>query len=120
PVKKVLEALGGMDSDAKYMTGTGGEEIPEGIDPDTVRVERSVPLEAVEDALLAWEINGEPLPLAHGGPLRMIVPGYIGINNIKYVKKLAFTEEQSSANIQQNSYRWTEVGVKGSPEYDSI
>src|SRR5699024_7711881 len=54
PVKKVLEALGGMDSDAKYMTGTGGEEIPEGIDPDTVRVERSVPLEAVEDALLAW------------------------------------------------------------------
>ena len=46
----------------------------------------------MEDAILAWEMNGEPLSLAHGGPLRLIVPGYQGVNNIKYIKRLAFTE----------------------------
>lgn len=120
PVKLVAQALGGVASDAKYITGTGGEEIPEGIDPKTVMVERSVPLSTLDDAILAWELNGEPLPLAHGGPLRLIVPGYMGVNNIKYIKHLAFTADQSPANIQQNSYRFTPVGVKGSPEAPSM
>src|SRR5690625_3680509 len=120
PVKAVLEALGGADEAAKYMTGTGGEEIPEGLDPDTIRVERSVPINASEEALLAWEVNGEPLPLAHGGPLRLVVPGYLGVNNVKYLKRLAFTKEQSPANIQQKSYRFSPIGVSGTPEYESI
>ena len=42
---------------------------------------------AMADALLAWEMNGVPISLAHGGPLRLIVPGYTGVNNIKYIKK---------------------------------
>lgn len=120
PVKAILEHVGGMDKAAKYMTGTGGEEIPEGLDPNTIQVERSVPLEAIEDAILAWEINGQPLPLAHGGPLRLIVPGYTGVNNVKYIKRLAFTEDQSMANIQRSSYRLAPLGEKGSPEYKSV
>ncbi|HLU20805.1 MAG TPA: sulfite oxidase [Pusillimonas sp.] len=120
PVKEVLKATGGMADGMKYMTGTGGEEIPAGLDPNSIMVERSVPLDAIEDALLAWEINGVPLPLAHGGPLRMIIPGYAGVNNVKYIKRLAFTQEQSPANIQQNSYRMSPVGVKGTTEHDSV
>ncbi len=120
PVKKLIEATGGIADGMKYMTSTGGEEIPEGIDPDTVKVERSVPAEISDRALLAWEINGVPLPLAHGGPLRLVVPGFTGVNSIKYVKQVAFTEDQSSANIQQNSYRMAPLGEKGSPEYDSV
>lgn len=120
PVKAVLAAAGGMAKGMVYMTSTGGETIPAGLDPKTVMVERSVPLSAMEDAILAWEINGEPLPLAHGGPLRVIVPGYAGVNNVKYVKQLAFTKEQSPANIQQGSYRFSPVGVKGTPAHDSI
>ena len=120
PVKALLEHVGGMDSGAKYMTGTGGEPIPEGLDADTIQVERSVPLEAIEHSLLAWDINGQPLPLAHGGPLRMVVPGYTGVNNVKYIKRLAFTEDQSTANIQRSSYRMAPVGEKGSPEFQSV
>lgn len=120
PVKTVLEHVGGMNSDAKYMTGTGGEPIPEGLDPNTIQVERSVPLEGIENALLAWEINGEALPLAHGGPLRLVVPGYTGVNNIKYIKRLAFTTEQSAANIQQTGYRLAPQGEKGSPTQKSV
>ncbi|MFA5520294.1 MAG: sulfite oxidase [Castellaniella sp.] len=120
PVKAILEATGGALDGRIYMTGTGGEEIPAGIDPNTIMIERSVPIAAAEEALLAWEINGVPMPLAHGGPLRMVVPGYLGVNNVKYVKRLAFTEEQSPARIQQSSYRFSPVGVKGTPEFDSI
>ncbi|MGE8547953.1 SorT family sulfite dehydrogenase catalytic subunit [Alcaligenes sp. Marseille-Q7550] len=120
PIKAVLEAVGGMDSGAKYMTGTGGEEIPQGLDPNTIMVERSIPVEAIEDAILAWEINGEPIPLAHGGPLRLVVPGYTGVNNVKYIKQLAFTAEQSAANIQQNSYRLAPVGEKSNPNQESV
>jgi DMSO/TMAO reductase YedYZ molybdopterin-dependent catalytic subunit len=120
PVKAVLEAVGGMTEGMVYMTSTGGEAIPQGLDPNSIKVERSVPISAIEDAILAWELNGEALPLAHGGPLRIVVPGYTGVNSIKYIKHLAFTKEQSMAKIQQSSYRWTPVGGKPSPSEDSI
>ncbi|MDO5666894.1 MAG: sulfite oxidase [Alcaligenaceae bacterium] len=120
PVKTLLEHVNGMAEGAKYMTGTGGEPIPEGLDPNTIQVERSVPLEAIEEALLAWEINGQAIPLAHGGPLRLVVPGYTGVNNVKYIKRLAFTEEQSAANIQQSGYRLAPVGEKGAPTQESV
>ncbi|PJX25798.1 sulfite oxidase [Advenella sp. S44] len=120
PVKALLEAVGGMADGMVYMTSTGGEPIPEGLDPNTLRVERSVPISAMEDAILAWEINGEALPLAHGGPLRIIVPGYTGVNSIKYIKHLAFTKEQSPAKIQQTSYRWAPIDEKPGPNHESI
>jgi sulfite dehydrogenase len=120
PIKVVAEALGGVTGGMKYMTSTGGEKLPEGIDPKSVMVERSVPLEAMEDALLAWEMNDDPIPLAHGGPLRVIVPGYNGVNNVKYVKQLAFTAEQSEARIQTTGYRLSPPGTKGDPSQPSI
>ncbi|MDB5890240.1 MAG: sulfite oxidase [Polaromonas sp.] len=83
PVRAVVEALGGLATGRAYMTGTGGQTLPAGIDPKTIMVERSLPVAAMADALLAWELNGAPVSLAHGGPLRLIVPGYTGVNNIK-------------------------------------
>ena len=120
PVRTVVEALGGANAGMVYMTGTGGEKLPDGIDPNKVMVERSVPLAAMEDALLAWELNGVPIPLAHGGPLRLIVPGFTGVNSVKYVKRLAFTAEQSPAAIQQTSYRLSPVGEKQTNGWPSV
>lgn len=120
PVRAVVEALGGVNEGMPYMTGTGGEKLPEGIDPKSVMVERSVPMKAMADALLAWEMNGEPIPLAHGGPLRLIVPGYTGVNNVKYIKRLAFTAEQTDAAIQKTGYRISPPGQKGDPSHPSV
>ncbi|MEE4331656.1 MAG: sulfite oxidase [Wenzhouxiangella sp.] len=120
PVASVVEALGGVVDGAQWMTGSGGENIPEGIDPLTLMVERSVPIEAHQQALLAWELNGEPLPLAHGGPLRLVVPGYYGVNNVKHVKRLAFTEAETQAKIQQSGYRMRPVGESGAPDQPSM
>ena len=120
PVRAVVEALGGMADGMRYMTGTGGEKLPDGIDPKSIIVERSVPAAAMQDALLAWEMNGEPVPLAHGGPLRLIVPGYQGVNNIKYVKQLAFTAQESDAKIMSHGYRMSPPGGKGDPSQPSV
>src|SRR5690606_31597360 len=83
-------------------------------------VERSVPMKALEQAILAWEMNGEPLPLAHGGPLRLIVPGYYGVNNVKYVKRVAFTPKESDAKIHETGYRVRPVGEKGAATQPSM
>ncbi|MEO7773791.1 MAG: sulfite oxidase, partial [Steroidobacteraceae bacterium] len=120
PVRAVAEALGGTADGVRFMTGTGGEKLPDGIDPKTVMVERSVPLGAMDDALLAWEMNGEPVPHAHGGPLRLIVPGYSGVNNIKYIKRLAFTPAETDAAIQKTGYRMSPPGQKGDPSQPAV
>lgn len=120
PLRNVVAALGGLADRAVYLTGTGGEKLPEGVDPLTVLVERSVPVKALDDALLAWEMNGEPLSLAHGGPLRLVVPGYQGVNNIKYVKRVAFTGAQSQARIMTHGYRMAPLGGKTGPEQASV
>lgn len=120
PLRTVVEALGGATSGMKYITSTGGESLPEGVDPKSIVVERSVPMAALESALLAWELNDEPIPVAHGGPLRMVVPGYFGVNNVKYVKNVALTRGQTDAKIQASGYRVRDVGVKGAPDQPSM
>ena len=65
---------------------------------------------------LKWRAH----PLAHGGPLRLIVPGYFGCNQIKYIKRLAATKAQSSAKIQRSGYRFRPIGQKGSVQQPSM
>jgi sulfite dehydrogenase len=120
PLRSVAEALGGTTEGVRFITGTGGETLPAGIDPKTVIVERSVPISNLDDALLAWEMNGEPVPHAHGGPLRLIVPGYSGVNNVKYIKRLAFTRDQTDAAIQRTGYRMHPPGTKGDPSFPAV
>lgn len=120
PVRLVADALGGVSAGMSFMTGTGGERLPDGIDPKSIIVERSVPAQAMTDAMLAWEMNGMPISLAHGGPLRLIVPGYTGVNNIKYIKRLAFTAQESEARIMSHGYRISPPGGKGDPTQPSV
>lgn len=121
PVRKVIERFGGVAEGMRFLTSTGGEPIPEGVERDDVVVERSIPIEkGLEDALLAWEMNGEPLPLVHGGPLRLVVPGYFGVNQIKFVKRMAATAEPTRAKIHATGYRMREIGQSGAPDQPSM
>jgi len=120
PVRFLVDLLGGVAPGMAYLTGTGGEKLPEGIDPLSVMVERSMTAKTMNDAILAWEMNGAPLPFAHGGPLRLIVPGYNGVNNIKYVKRVAFTAVESPAKIQQTGYRITPLGGTSTASEPSV
>lgn len=67
--------------------------LPQGLDPDFVSggvnlgpVRRPLPVaKAMHDVLLAYEMNGRPLPPDHGFPVRLIVPSWIGISSIKWL-----------------------------------
>jgi hypothetical protein len=50
----------------------------------------------------------------------MVIPGYYGVNNIKYVKNIAFSEVQTDAKIQSSSYRIRNIGEKGAPSQPSM
>ncbi len=117
PVNRVVAMLGGPIHQARFATATGGERVDELLDDlFSMRVERSIPLtKALDDCLLAWHMNGAPIPLANGGPLRLIAPGYFGVNQIKYVRKLVLTVEQSDADIMQKQYRYKPVGAESKP-----
>ena len=45
------------------------------------------------DVILAYEMNGQPLPRDHGFPLRVIVPGVVGARNVKWVQKIVLSGE---------------------------
>ncbi len=120
-VADVFERFGGVKGDLDFLTVTGGETLPEGIDKSAVVVERSVPLEkGLKDCLLVWEMNGAPLSAIHGGPVRLVVPGYFGVNNVKWVRHLAATKMESGAKIQQSGYRMRPEGMAGGPEHPSM
>ena len=117
----VFERLGGANTEARFITATGGELLPDGIEPSSVAVERSVPIgKGLDDCLLVWEMNGEPLPLVHGGPVRLLVPGYFGVNSVKWVKRLAATVSESGNRIQQSGYRMRAVGESGNASHPSM
>ena len=120
-VADVFAQFGGPSDGMTYLTGTGGEPLPAGIDPQTVAVERSIPLtKGLKSCLLVWEMNGEPLPLVHGGPVRLLVPGYFGVNNVKWLRTLAATTHESSNKIQQSGYRMRPVGESGNASHPSM
>ena len=83
----------------------------EGIDG----VKSSIPIEKVinnrGDVLLAFEMNGDTLPEDHGFPLRVIVPGHVGIRNIKWLKNITLSDKEADGPWQK------EIAYKGIPHY---
>jgi sulfite oxidase len=67
----------------------------------------SIPLELAlsGEVLLAYEMNGEPLPVGHGFPLRTVVPGYIGARSVKWLAKINVLREQSQNYYQSQEYK---------------
>lgn len=57
------------------------------------------------EVLLAWGMNGEPLPTVHGGPVRVVVPGWIGARSVKWVERITARPDPSQSYFQQTAYR---------------
>ena len=67
----------------------------------------SIPLSKAmsPEVLLAWEMNGQPLPRIHGGPVRVVVPGYIGARSVKWVSAITVQPVPSENYFQALDYR---------------
>ena len=48
-----------------------------------------------EDVLIAFEVNGEALPLEHGFPARLVVPGFYGTNSVKWLTKIVLADRRA-------------------------
>lgn len=66
----------------------------------------SVPIRKVKvnEVLLAWEMNGKPLPAIHGFPLRVVVMGYIGARSCKWLTRVNVISSPSMAPVQMKEY----------------
>ncbi|GGF52623.1 sulfite oxidase [Marmoricola endophyticus] len=57
------------------------------------------------ETLLAWRMNDVPLPALHGGPVRVVVPGYVGARSVKWVEQVRVQPEPSENYFQATAYR---------------
>lgn len=95
PLSVVLEEAG-LLPDARWL-------IAEGADAAAMNV--SVPVaKALDDALLAMYQNGEPLRPENGYPLRLLLPGYEGVTNVKWLRRLEAAERPVMARNETAQY----------------
>jgi sulfane dehydrogenase subunit SoxC len=91
PLAPVLQQAG-VDPAAVEVVFTGADHgIERGVEQD---YQRSLPLaEALRpDVLLAYEMNGAPVPPQHGAPLRLVVPGWYGMAHVKWLREITVVD----------------------------
>ncbi len=106
-----LLKLAGVNDDALEVILEGADEgeVKEQPKPSgKFHYARSLPLrKALSDVLLAYQMNGEPLPESHGAPLRAIVPGWYGMAAVKWLTHILVTKEPFHGFYQTIEYtRW--------------
>jgi DMSO/TMAO reductase YedYZ molybdopterin-dependent catalytic subunit len=74
---------------------------------------RSIPLAKAlhPDTLLAYEMNGRPLPLLHGAPLRVITPGWMAESCMKWLTEITVRSDETPGYYMQQAYRIPETAV---------
>jgi DMSO/TMAO reductase YedYZ molybdopterin-dependent catalytic subunit len=89
---------------ASHVVPDGNDAPPTAQAPDFIR---SHPIwKAMEPhTMIAIEMNGRPLPHLHGGPARLIVPGWIGSASIKWLVQLTLADKEWGGPFMQRSYR---------------
>jgi sulfite oxidase len=112
PLRHFLDELKLLPAgSAQWLTAEGWDQpaTPEGSD-----FAKSYHLadSALDNAILAVRMNGEPIPAVHGGPLRLIIPGYYGNMNVKFLTTLLYMTEQSPSAFQSVGYRFPNKPVE--------
>ena len=98
----------GIGSDAKHVCFEGFD-IPKG--KAQIKFIRSIPIKkALESTLLAYEMNGDPLPLEHGFPLRALALGWTGANCVKWLKKITLIGAPVESFFMDSVYRIFQKG----------
>jgi DMSO/TMAO reductase YedYZ molybdopterin-dependent catalytic subunit len=112
PLKTVLEKAG-LKANAREIVFFGADKGPEEVEfrAQKFAVEqnygRSMPRDKAlgTEAFVAYALNGEPLTVHQGAPLRLIVPGWYGAPNVKWLSEIVAQEDQYLGKFQARWYR---------------
>ena len=105
-MKDVLRSAGLKNS--AFYTGYYGSDLHLSGAPNKVPISRGTPIhKALDDyTLIVWEMNGRPLPLLHGFPLRVVTPGWPGSTCIKWLRRITIRDkEHDGPKMKGYSYR---------------
>jgi DMSO/TMAO reductase YedYZ molybdopterin-dependent catalytic subunit len=113
PLVGLLRAAG-IDRDAAEVVLTGADRGAferKGEHPYA----RSLPLSKAlhKDTILAYEMNGEPIPPEHGGPVRAIVPGWYATDSVKWVERVHVVQAEFDGPFQALDYRFATADEPG-------
>ncbi len=118
PLSNLLDQVGVLDEavEVVFHGADKGEAMP----GRTEQYVRSLPLELAlkPDIILAWEMNGEPLSVDHGFPLRLVVPGWYGMALVKWLNQIIVSKDEFSGFFQGEQYVYSEE--EGTPEGEAV
>jgi DMSO/TMAO reductase YedYZ molybdopterin-dependent catalytic subunit len=101
-VKDLLQQAG-IKASARHLHTFGSDTPPARVPP----FHRSLEVEkALEDGVIAYEMNGAPLPPLHGGPARLVVPGWAGDHWMKWLARLSAQPEPQKGFYMDVGYRY--------------
>lgn len=117
PLKTVIDHLKlKLDPRVRFVAAEGRDAPAES---DGFDFEHSVPLgDALRFGFLANTLNGQPLPAVHGGPARLVMPGYYGTMHVKWVSRLRFEASETSNYHQVKRYRTPLEPIEPGTKYD--
>src|SRR5205807_9294202 len=105
PLVEVLDRAG-VRSGAKEVLFRGADGGPVAEGADAIRFERSLTLDDARQsgALLAYAMNGESLPIQHGRPLRLVVPGWYAVTSVKWLTDIEIIDHHFDGFYQAHRY----------------
>ncbi len=115
PLRAILEEAGVREG-AIEVVFTGLDRGVQGEIDQQYERSLSLPDALRDEVLLAWAINGQPLPPQHGYPLRLIVPGWYGMTHVKWLRSITVTAQPFAGYQQARAYHFRVVdGETGEP-----
>jgi sulfane dehydrogenase subunit SoxC len=105
PLRGVLEDAGLLDDAVEVLFTACDRGIDQGVEQD---YQRSLPVDEAmgEDVLLAYAMNGQPLPASHGFPLRLVVPDWYGMASVKWLRSITAIAQPFDGVQQTLLYRY--------------
>ena len=100
----VLAWAGAREDQVQHVLFQGRDTDHQG-QPYETSIPASMAFDPRRDVLLAYEMNGRELPIDHGYPLRVIVPGVVGARQVKWLQRIVLSCEESQFFWQQKDYK---------------